>query len=209
MKSTELSCQEFVALLASDAPAPGGGGAAALVGALGTALSNMVGSLTVGKPKYAEVEAEVRELKAQADALQTKFLELVAKDAEVFEPLSRAYGLPKATVHEAAHKEEVMETCLMQCSEVPLEIMKTCCTALDVAADMEEVGTVIALSDVGCSAASLKAALLSAHLNVRVNTKLMKNRRKAEAINTKAQALLKKYVPLADKIYQKVQSKYN
>lgn len=208
MSSTELSAREFVSVLASDAPAPGGGGAAALVGAIGTALGNMVGSLTVGKPKYAEVETEVIALKAQADALQDRLLALVAKDAEVFEPLSRAYGLPKGTEEEAAHKAEVMETCLVQCADVPLQIMQACAEAIKVVERMGEIGTAIAISDVGCGALSLKAALLSADLNVRVNTKLMKNRTAADDINAKAAALLEEFVPIADTTYQKVQARY-
>ena len=95
-------------MLASKAPVPGGGGASALVGAIGTALCNMVGSLTVGKKKYAAVEAEISGLMEKATELQNALLELIEKDAEVFEPLSRAYGLPKETEEERAEKARVM-----------------------------------------------------------------------------------------------------
>ena len=94
------TCTEFVEVLASKAPVPGGGGASALVGAVGTALGNMVGSLTVGKKKYADVEDEMYELKAKCDQLQKDFLRLIERDAEVFEPLSKAYGMPKETEEE-------------------------------------------------------------------------------------------------------------
>ena len=94
MNITEKSCVEFVNALATKAPVPGGGGASALVGAIGTALGNMVGSLTVGKKKYADVEAEMQELKEKCDQLQSELLELVEKDAEVFAPLAQAYGRP-------------------------------------------------------------------------------------------------------------------
>lgn len=209
MKSTELSCEEFITLLASDAPAPGGGGAAALIGAIGTALGNMVGSLTVGKSKYKEVEAEILELKAAADSLQARFLDLVARDAEVFIPLSKAYGLPKATEEEAAHKAQVMESCLVECAEVPLEIMRVSGLALEIMERMEQIGTAIAISDVGCGALSLEGALLSADINVRVNTKLMSDQIRADAINAKSKELIRRYVPLADSIYQKVLERYN
>jgi len=195
--------------LASDAPAPGGGGAAALTAAIGTALGNMVGSLTVGKPKFADVEAEVIELKAKADALQASLIELVARDAVVFLPLAEAYGLPKATEEEAAHKAKVMEECLVVCSEVPLDIMRACGEALDFMERMEQIGTAIAISDVGCGALTLKAALLAADLNVRVNTKLMKDREKADAINAEAEALAALYCPKAEDIYKKVQVRFN
>ena len=97
------TCTEFVEVLASKAPVPGGGGASALVGAVGTALGNMVGSLTVGKKKYADVEEEMWELKGKCDQLQKDFLRLIERDAEVFEPLSKAYGMPKET------EEEILE----------------------------------------------------------------------------------------------------
>ena len=104
MGFSTVPCNEFVEVLASKAPVPGGGGASALVGAIGTALGNMVGSLTVGKKKYADVEAEMYELKAKADALQKDLLHLIERDAEVFEPLSKAYGMPRETEEEKAEK---------------------------------------------------------------------------------------------------------
>ena len=95
MDFANASCTEFVRVLASNAPVPGGGGAAALVGAIGTALGNMVGSLTVGKKKYADVEDEILLLKAKCDALQRELLEQIEADAEGFAPLAKAYGIPK------------------------------------------------------------------------------------------------------------------
>ncbi|MDR1087854.1 MAG: cyclodeaminase/cyclohydrolase family protein [Coriobacteriales bacterium] len=208
MNTTELSCSEFITLLASDAPAPGGGGAAALVGAIGTALGTMVGSLTLGKPKFADVEVELRQLKERADVLQDHFIELVARDAEVFLPLSQAYGLPKATEEEAARKAEVMEACLTQCAAVPLEIMQASGEALELLERLEQIGTPIALSDIGCGALTLKAALCSADLNVRVNTRLLQDRARADALNAEAEALLVAYTAVADRIYQRVQARY-
>ncbi|MEG1650332.1 MAG: cyclodeaminase/cyclohydrolase family protein, partial [Oscillospiraceae bacterium] len=90
MSFTKDSCEGFVEVLASKSPVPGGGGASALVGAIGAALGNMVGSLTVGKKKYAEVEGEMLALKAKSDSLQQELLALVEKDAEVFAPLAQA-----------------------------------------------------------------------------------------------------------------------
>ncbi|MDR1357878.1 MAG: cyclodeaminase/cyclohydrolase family protein [Coriobacteriales bacterium] len=208
MNTTDLSCNEFITLLASDAPAPGGGGAAALVAAIGVALGTMVGALTVGKPQYADVEAEVLELISRADALQERLLGLVAKDAEVFLPLSQAYGLPKATEEEAARKAEIMEACLIQCAEVPLDIMRVSGEAFELLERMEQIGTPLALSDVGCAALTLKAALCSADLNVRVNTKLMRGRAEANTLNAEAELLLVSSTAAADSIYQKVQARY-
>ena len=128
---TENSCKDFIDVLASSAPIPGGGGASALVGAIGVALGNMVGSLTVGKKCYADVEEDIIRCKKEADEITKRLLELVAKDAEVFEPLSKAYSLPKSTPEELAKKEEVMAVVLKDACEVPLEIMKTCARGLD------------------------------------------------------------------------------
>ena len=96
------TCEDFIEVLASKAAVPGGGGASALAGAIGIALGNMVGSLTVGKKTYADVEEEIIECKKQADEIAKEFLELMDKDAEAFEPLSKAYGLPKSTPEEIA-----------------------------------------------------------------------------------------------------------
>ena len=98
------TCEDFIEVLASKAAVPGGGGASALAGAIGIALGNMVGSLTVGKKTYADVEEEIIECKKQADEIAKEFLELMDKDAEAFEPLSKAYGLPKSTPEEIAEE---------------------------------------------------------------------------------------------------------
>jgi formiminotetrahydrofolate cyclodeaminase len=203
-QSIDLSCTEFVEVLASSAPAPGGGGAAALVGAIGVALGNMVGSLTVGKAKYADVQDDIIALKAKADELQSELLALVAKDAEVFEPLARAYGMPKATEEEAAKKRMVMEDCLRQCVAVPLHIMEFCTKAIELHAEFAAKGTAIALSDVGCGVAICKAALEAASLNVFINTMSMTDRVYADEMNALAEDMLDRYTLKADAIFADV-----
>lgn len=204
MEFTKLSCEEFVTKLASKDPVPGGGGASALVGAVGTALGNMVGSLTVGKKKYADVQEDILALKAKADALQQELFLLAAKDAEVFEPLSKAYGLPKDTPEEQAHKAEVMEKALKECSAVPLSIMEKCCEAIELQREFAAKGTVIAVSDAGCGVILCKAALQAAALNVFINTKSMADRAFASEIDRRADAMLETYCGLADGVYQSV-----
>ena len=152
------TCTEFVEVLASKAPVPGGGGASALVGAVGTALGNMVGSLTVGKKKYADVEDEMYELKAKCDQLQKDFLRLIERDAEVFEPLSKAYGMPKETEEEKAEKARVMEIVLKDACSVPMEIMEKCCEAIELIVEFGAKGSKLAISDAGVGAAFCKAA---------------------------------------------------
>ncbi|MGE4353705.1 MAG: cyclodeaminase/cyclohydrolase family protein [Oscillospiraceae bacterium] len=208
MDFAKKSCEEFVEVLASNAPVPGGGGASALVGAIGTALGNMVGSLTVGKKKYADVEEEMHVLKAKSNSLQHDLLALIAKDAEVFEPLSKAYGLPKDTEEQRAYKAKVMEEATVVACSVPMAIMEKCCEAIDIIAEFGAKGSRLAVSDAGCGAACCKAALMSASLNVFINTKAMKNRAVAEELNAKAEAMLDKYCDRADKIFAEVRANF-
>ncbi len=208
MEVMKGSCTDFIELLASDAPAPGGGGAAAYVGAIGTALGNMVGSLTVGKKKYADVEQDIIALNEKAKELQKELIELVAKDAEVFEPLSRAYGMPRETEQQQAEKEKVMERCLVECCEVPMQIMECCCRAIDLHKEYSEKGTAIAISDVGVGVACCAAALKGASLNVFINTKYMKNRDAAIEYNKKAKAMIESYASIADEIFNDVEKRF-
>lgn len=201
------SCETFTELLAGKDPVPGGGGASALVGALGTALGNMVGSLTLGKKKYAEVEEDIRRLKAEADELQQELLTLVDRDAEVFEPLAKAYGMPKDTEAQQAEKNRVMEEALRLACSVPLEIMEKSCRAIELQKEFSEKGSTLALSDAGVGAIFCKAALQGASLNVFINTGLMKDREYAETINKKAEEMLEKYGKLADQVHHLVVSR--
>ena len=207
MGYSTLKCTEFVEVLASKAPVPGGGGASALVGAIGTALCNMVGSLTVGKKKSAAVEVEIIELMKKTTSLQNDLLELIEKDAEVFEPLSKAYGLPSGTEEEKAEKARVMEGCLKEACSVPMNIMRKCCEVIDLIGVFAEKGSVLAVSDAGVAAACCKGALKGASLNVYINTKSMKNREYAEELNRECDGMLAKYGPMADEIFDSVLAK--
>ena len=196
------SCRKFVEVLASDAPAPGGGGAAALVGAIGTALGNMVGSLTVGKKKYADVEAEIIALKAKCDALQTELLNQVEADEVNFLPLAKAYGIPK----DDPTRDAVMEEATIIACSTPVKIMELCCQALDAIKIFAEKGSRLAVSDAGCGAVIVKSALQAASLNVFINTKTLKNREVAEEMNAKCLAMLDNYGKLADEIFETVKA---
>lgn len=196
----EKNVDRFLERLASSAPTPGGGGAAALCGALGIALGNMVGSLTLGKKKYADVQEDITALNSRAEALRADFAALIDADAEAFAPLSRAYSIPK----DAPGRDEIMESALLRAAEPPLEIMRKCAEALDVIADYAAKGSALAISDAGCAAALCGAALQAAALNVRINTKSMKNRAAAEEIDAETDELLQKYSTIAQEIYKRV-----
>lgn len=201
MEDTTLkSCREFVSLLASSAPAPGGGGAAALVGAIGTALGNMVGALTVGKKKYADVEEKIKCLMSRCDELQTQLLDQVSADAEGFVPLARAYGIPK----DDPNRAETLERATVTACQAPMRIMELCCDSLNVIAVMAEKGSRLAVSDAGCAAALAKAALQAASLNVFINTKTLRDRALAQEMNEKCLDMLERYGALADQVFNQV-----
>ncbi len=203
-KLKEKSCTEFSAALASGSPTPGGGGACALAGALGAALCAMVGALTVGKKKYAAVEEEVKALAAQAEDLRVRLMDLVDRDAAAFEPLSRAYAIPK----EDPERGAVMEQCLRAAAEPPMEILRLACEAIDLHAQMAERGSAMVLSDVGTGVALCLAALDGGLLNVKVNTKLMADRAYAQTLDGEAKALAAAYRGKARKVYETVLGRY-
>ena len=197
-----LSCEGFLEELASKAAAPGGGGASALVGAAGVALGSMVGSLTVGKKKYAAVEADIAVLNVRAEALRKRLEALV--QAEAFLPVAAAYKLPKETPEQQAHKAAVLEKALDRACAVPLEVMTACGEGIALAAEYAEKGSVLARSDAGCAALFCKAAMQAAGLNVKVNTRLMADKARADALEARAEQLLAEFVPQADRVYQTV-----
>ena len=204
MELIQRSCEEFLSQLASKAPAPGGGGAAALVGAAGVALGNMVGNLTTGKKKYAAVEEEILVLNARAEALRKRLEALVQADADAFTPLAAAYGLPRETPEQQARKAAVLAEALDGACAVPLEVMTACGEGIALAAEYAEKGSVLARSDAGCAALFCKAAMQAAGLNVKVNTRLMADKAHADALEARAEQLLAEFVPQADRVYQTV-----
>ena len=202
MDMTMESCRTFVEVLASNAPAPGGGGAAALVGAIGTALGNLAGSLALGKKKDAAVEEGMLALKSRCDALQKELLDQVEEDDKGFVPLSKAYGIPK----DDPNRDKILEEATITACKVPMHIMELCCEAIDCVAVFAAKGSRLAVSDAGCGAVCCKAALQAASLNVFINTKSLKNREVAEELNRKANLMLNKYCQLADEIFNEVKA---
>ena len=203
MKLADQTVTVFTQELASSAPVPGGGGASALAAAIGIALGDMVGELTVGKKKYADVEEEVRQLMARAQALRERFLAFIDGDAEAFAPLAKAYGIPK----DDPNRDEIMENALKVACGVPMDIMRACGEALDIIAEFAAKGSKLAISDAGCGAILCKAAMQAASLNVFINTKSMKDRACAQELEDEANALLAKYTVMGDDIFNLVSDK--
>lgn len=203
MKYEELTLDSFACELASGAPVPGGGGAAALVGALGAALSSMVGNLTSGKKKYAQYEADIQRIIQEAEGLRRELLACIGEDAKCFEPLSKAYGIPK----DDPRRDEVMEETLKFACSAPMSIMRLSAKTIELHSELAEKGSALMLSDVGVGALCCKAALLGASLSVFINIRLMKDRTQAESLKSEADGLIEKYSALADKTYERVLEK--
>lgn len=188
---TKLSCQEFLEKLASNAPTPGGGGGAAMAGALAVALTSMVGNLTVGKEKFAEQEAEVKEILAKAEALRLQLLNLVNADAEVFNSFMVSYRLPKATYEEKQARNQAIQNSAKQAAEVPFKIAEACLEVMQLAECVAVIGNPSAITDAAVSAIMARAALRSAVYNVVVNLKLIKDEDYNEAMSAKLEAMQK------------------
>lgn len=203
MDDTLKTCREFVEVLASASPTPGGGGAAALAGAVGTALCGMVASLTAGKKTYAAVEEEIQSLLAETAVLRTELLEQVQADAEGFLPLQRAYGLAKDDPSRGA----TLEAASLEACRVPMHIMELCVQGLHAAERLAEIGSRLAVSDAGCAAALLRGALEAASLNVLVNTRTMTDRAAAEAWNERCLTLLKDGTERGEQVFRTVQER--
>ena len=186
----EKKTTEFLEELSSKAPVPGGGGASAAAGAFAAALGLMVGNLTTGKKKYADVEEEICEVMKSLERLRDKMVQLVDEDAKAFEPLSKAYSLPKDNEEQKRAKEKVMEAALMEAARVPIEIMEVAIKVMELLKILGEKGSRLAVSDAGVGAMFARTAIEGASLNVFSNTKMMKNREQAAKMNTHADTLI-------------------
>lgn len=197
MDMTQESCRVFVEKLASTDPAPGGGGAAALAGAIGTALGHMAGNLTVGKKKYADIQEEILALNKKCMCLEEELLNQVEADKESFLPLAAAYRLPK----DLPNYDVILDDAARKACEVPLKVMELSCRALDCIALVAEKGSRLAVSDAAGGAVCCKSAIQTAALTVFINTRIMKDRSAAAAIDDQVWQMLKGYGALADRIY--------
>ena len=204
MDTAQQTCGGFLDALASKAPTPGGGGASALVGALGAALCTMVGNYTVGKQKYAGVEEDVKALMAKAEDLRARLLALVDADAAAFEPLSKAYAIPK----DDPNRAQVMEQCLRDAAAAPMEILRLSCEVIDLHSEMLEKGSVMMLSDVGTGVVLCQSAMQGAALNVKVNTKSMADRTYAQTMNDEVDGLVERYWKIAERVYESVLGRF-
>ena len=200
-----MEMNQFLEAVSSAAPVPGGGGVCAYAAALGMSLGSMVANLTTGKKKYAEYEEEIQEILKKAANVAAGLAAGVEKDAKAFEPLSKAYGLPKSTEEELAYRTQVMEKALAEAAAAPLSLMEEIMEALTILDRLSVIGSRLAISDVGVGVQLCRAALNGGALNVYINTKLMKNRELAEEMNQRVRKLSEEGNRLADKIFSEVE----
>ena len=198
----DLTINQFLESLSSEAPVPGGGGASALMGGLSAALCSMVASLTTGKKKYAEYQSDIERILANTAQLRNDMQVLIEKDAQAFEPLSKAYGIPK----DDPNRAEILEEALRVACSAPLEIMKTACKIVPVLEELTVKGSKIALSDVGVAAVACQAAIQGGVLNVYINTKLMQDKEYAKEINNEAEQICKEFIGRCENVYKLVET---
>jgi len=200
------SIKEFTELLSSDAPAPGGGSAAALEGAIGIALTNMVASLTVGRKKYAEHADFISELLTQAGRIQSDFLAVIDEDTQAFNEVNAVFGMPKETDEDKAARKEAMQAALKTCCVPPFKMMELSLEALELTAQAVGRTNTSAASDLGVASLSLKASIQGAWLNVLINIGGINDKVFVDEYRKKGEALLEKALPIADHIYEKIKN---
>ena len=204
MKLIARTVENFSEVLASDAPAPGGGSTAALEGALGAALIHMVGALTSGRAKYAEHQPIMDKLLAESEDLRKKFIDVIDRDTEAFNSVTAVFEMPKGTDEEKAARKAAMQEALKACTRTPHEMMTLSLAALELAKTAAGKTNASAASDFGVAALSLKAAVQGAWLNVLINISGLEDKEFASKYRSEGEAILDKALPLADELYQDV-----
>lgn len=207
--AANATIRDFLDGLASAAPTPGGGGAAAISGAMGAALLSMVCNLTIGKKKYAEVEEALKGILVRSEALRATLTAMIADDVEAFDAVMGAYGLPKGTDDEKAARAARIQEALKVATDVPLACCRACREVVDLAQAVADKGNLNVISDAGVAVLSAHAGLRSAALNVYVNAKGLDDRAFAEERLTELERLLDAAGPLNETIYETVKAKVN
>ena len=198
---TAHTIEEYTEKLGSDAPAPGGGSAAALVGALGAALGEMVGSFTVGKEKYADVEEEVSEVLDTLTDLRRQLLDLTNRDADAYSQVRDAYGMPSETETEKQERARAIQKALQAAAQVPAEVVRCCQEVVQQLPVLVEKGNPNLVSDAGVAAKLATAAAESAWLNVEINLAYMKDETVIENLRKPVENALEQMRPVAEQVW--------
>jgi len=207
VKLTDQTIVEFLDALASSAPAPGGGSAAALSGALGAALVSMVCNLTLGKAKYAGVQDDISALVTKSEALRRLLIDLLEADIQVYTGVSAAFKMPRTTPEEKEARTAAIQHALKEAARVPMQVAEACVQVLDLCTPAAELGNVNAVSDAGVAALLAEAGLRSAALNVIINLNAIEDAKFSSAMRDELDLLLKDKPALKDQIYDLVVAK--
>ena len=206
MELTALAVSRYMEVLASDAPAPGGGSASALCGAQGAGLVAMVARLTVGRPRYAEYEDVCRQAADKADSLQQALLAAIDRDTEAFNQVSAAYKLPKETDAQKADRRAAIAAATLTATQVPFETMHVAFEALGVCGSIVGKSNPNAASDLGVAALNLLACVRGAWLNVLINLGGVADEAARTRFQTEGEKLEAAAAALADKIFGTVKN---
>ena len=193
--------RDYLNLLGSDAPAPGGGSASAFAAAQGCALARMVCELTKGKKKYEDSQELVENASEELGSLCASLLSLMDEDTQAFNGVSEVFAMPKATEEEIFLRKTALEMALRECTKTPFRVMLLAEQALQTVSTLVGRTNASAASDLGCAALNLKAAIQGAWLNVKINTASLRDRAFAAQYERDGEAILSRALPLADRIY--------
>lgn len=207
MEIKDKSIEVFLDELASKAATPGGGSAAAVMGAQSAALTSMVCNLTIGKPKYAEAEAQMQELLEKSETLRQTLIGMIKADVDVFDRLMACYGMAKETDAEKIERSAAIQTVLKEATEVPLACAKACAEAIALSRVAADKGNLGVISDAGVAVMAGYAGLKSAALNVYINAGSLKDREFAQAKLAQLAEILNNADVTTEEIYQLVKSK--
>lgn len=194
------SLKEFTILSASKEPVPGGGGVSAAVGSLAASLGEMVTNLTIGKKTYAQYEDELVSLRNELESLREELLKCINNDAKAFEPLAKAYSMPK----DSPNYESTMEKCLVDAANSPFQILKLTTRIIDIDERLAVIGSKLAVSDAATSVMLAHGVLYGTYINIIVNTRLMKNHEYANDLNNNSKAMLDEYAKKALDIFEQI-----
>ncbi|NCB50825.1 MAG: sugar ABC transporter substrate-binding protein [Clostridia bacterium] len=192
---SKATLNEFCEKLASSAPVPGGGGAAAMAGAMGAALGCMVCRLTVGKPKYKESEENILSALNELESLRARMLCLVDGDAAGFGPLEEAWSLPK----DDPTRAEKLEAALHSACGVPTAVIEDAEKTIGILSEVAEIGVKSAISDIGVGVELCKTAILASRQNIFINASLMKDENLAAELRVKYYMAEARILPTAEK----------
>ena len=196
----------WVDQLASKAAVPGGGGASALAGALGAALGAMAANLTIGKKKYADVQAEMARAAQQLTQKAGELLSGMEADAQAFAPLAKAYGMPSYTQQEKDEKQRVLQRALKEATQPPMQLIRTCLSVTEILQELSEKASRLVISDVGCGAAMCRACLQAAALNVYINARMIQDEAIAQDMFAWTQERVGRGSMACDAIVEKVEA---